>query len=221
MALQLVIGNKNYSSWSLRPWLLLQHFGIPFSEIQVPLFTPGYEDLLRRYSPSLKVPVLIDEELTVWESLAICEYINEEYLDGRALPSMREARALCRAYCHEMHAGFSAIRSELPMNCRARREVDFSAAVRRECARIESLWRRARRRFVDHGDFLFGQFSLADCMYAPVVMRFHTYGMRLGIEAGAYARALRELPAMQRWCKAATREAQRLETFEIGRELPA
>ena len=167
----------------------------------------------------MKVPVLIDEELTVWESMAICEYVNEEYLDGKALPLKREARALCRAYCHEMHAGFHAIRAELPMNCRARRLVKFSAAVIAESERIETLWHRARRRFVEHGQFLFGRFSLADCMYAPVVMRFHTYGVPLGEEAESYARTIRNLPAMRQWCEAAASESQVLEAFEIGDSL--
>lgn len=221
MSLQLVIGNKNYSSWSLRPWLLLEHFNVPFQEIRIPLFVPGYQDELARYSPSLKVPVLIDEELTVWESLAICEYVNDNYLEGKALPAGREARALCRSFCHEMHAGFTALRSAMPMNCRALKTLQPDAAVQRDIERIEALWTQGRRRFVDFGDYLFGRFSLADCMYAPVVMRFHTYGVELGPEAAAYAETMRANPALGRWNAAARDEAEALPEYETGSDCVA
>lgn len=216
MSLQLVIGNKNYSSWSLRPWLLLDHFQIAFREIPIRLFTPGYEELLKRYSPNLKVPVLIDEELTVWESLAICEYVNEQYLHGKAMPAGREARAMCRSFCHEMHVGFPAIRIQLPMNCRALRTVQISPQVASECQRVNGLWTQARRRFVDQGEYLFGRFSLADCMFAPMVLRFHTYGLELGPEAAAYRDFLLDNPSLQRWWAAARREPDVLAAFEVG-----
>jgi glutathione S-transferase len=216
MSLQLVIGNKNYSSWSLRPWMLLDHFEVPFREILIELFSDNYRDELARYSPNLKVPVLIDEELTVWESLAICEYINEQYLDNRALPAGREARALCRSFCSEMHAGFMALRSELPMNCRARKQLSFSAAVEQDIRRVDALWTQARRRFVDRGDYLFGKFSLADCMYAPVVMRFYSYGAELGPEAGDYFQFMLEEPSLKRWRQAAAAEERVLSDFEVG-----
>lgn len=216
--MQLVIGNKNYSSWSLRPWLLLRHFGIDFEEIPIALFTPGYRDQLRRYSPHGKVPVLIDGELTVWESLAIAEYINEQYLQGRALPAGREARALCRAYCHEMHAGFPALREQLPMNCRARRTLQFGEEVQKECRRIETLWRNGRRRFVGMGDYLFGRFSLADCMYAPVALRFRTYGIVPSEEAGDYCEFLLENAALRQWCADAEQESTVIAAAEIGQD---
>jgi glutathione S-transferase len=216
MSLQLVIGSKNYSSWSLRAWMLLNHFEIPFREISIKLFTDNYQKELARYSPSLKVPVLIDEELTVWESLAICEYLNEQYLDNRALPAGREARALCRSFCSEMHAGFMALRSELPMNCRARRKLQFSAAVEQDIRRIDALWTQARRRFADRGSYLFGKFSLADCMYAPVVMRFYTYGAELGPEANDYLQFMLEDPSLTHWRQAAAAEEQVLSNFEVG-----
>jgi glutathione S-transferase len=219
MSLQLVIGNKNYSSWSLRAWLLLAHYELDFHEIPIALFTPGYKDELARYSPSLKVPTLIDEELSVWESLAICEYVNEVYLDGRALPSGREARALCRSFCNEMHAGFSAIRSELPMNCRARKRVTLSPEVLAEVARIDALWTQGRRRFVEFGPYLFGKFSLADCMFAPVVMRFQTYGVALGPEATEYCASMLENPALQRWVAAAREEPLQLPQYEVGEDV--
>jgi len=214
--LQLVIGNKNYSSWSLRAWMLLDHYQLDFREIPVRLFTPGYEEQLQRYSPSMKVPVLIDEELTVWESLAICEYVNENYLQGKAMPAGREARAMCRSFCHEMHAGFATIRSQLPMNCRALKTVQIGPDLAAECSRINALWTQARRRFVDQGDYLFGRFSLADCMFAPIVLRFHTYGIKLGSQASAYRDTMLEDPSVRRWCDAADRESDVLQDFEVG-----
>ena len=216
MSLQLVIGNKNYSSWSLRPWLLLEHFGLDFKEIPIALFTPGYKEELARFSPSLKVPALIDEELTVWESLAICEYVNEVYLEGKALPSGKEARALCRSFCSEMHAGFAAIRAQLPMNCRARKQLELTPEVLQEVDRIDALWTQGRRRFVDFGPYLFGKFSLADCMYAPVVMRFQTYGVSLGPEAQDYKNTMLQNEALQRWVVAAQQESVVLEEYEVG-----
>jgi len=219
MSLQLVIGNKNYSSWSLRAWLMLAHYEVDFQEIPIALFTPGYKDELARYSPSLKVPTLIDEELTVWESLAICEYVNEVYLEGKALPAGREARALCRSFCNEMHAGFMAIRSQLPMNCRSRKKVELTPEVLAEVKRIDALWTQGRRRFVDYGPYLFGKFSIADCMFAPVVLRFKTYGVPLGPEASEYSENLQQNAALQRWIAAAREEELVLEDFEFGAEI--
>lgn len=216
MSLQLVIGNKNYSSWSLRAWLLLDHHQLDYREIPIRLFTPGYEEQLQRYSPTMKVPVLIDEELTVWESLAICEYVNENYLQGEALPAGREARAMCRSFCQEMHAGFTAIRTQLPMNCRALKTVQIGPDLAAECARVNALWTQARRRFVAQGQYLFGNFSLADCMFAPVVLRFHTYGVKLGSEAAAYRDFMLGNPSVQRWCEAASKEPDVLQAFEVG-----
>jgi len=218
MPLQLVIGSKNYSSWSLRPWLLLRHYDLNFGEIRIDLFDAGYEEQLRRYSPSGRVPVLIDEELSVWESLAIIEYLNEVYLDHRALPKGREARALCRSYCAEMHSGFPAIRSELPMNCRARRSLQLSTNLRQEVARVDQLWVKARRRFVNSGDFLFGQFSMADCMFAPVALRFHSYGVQLSATAAEYQQQLLSHKDVHDWCDAAAREKAVLTQFEVGTE---
>ncbi len=219
MSLQLVIGNKNYSSWSLRAWLLLAHYEVDFQEIPIALFTPGYKDELARYAPSLKVPTLIDEELTVWESLAICEYVNEVYLDGKALPTGREARALCRSFCNEMHAGFAAIRSQLPMNCRARKKVTLTPEVLAEVERIDALWTQGRRRFVDFGPYLFGKFSLADCMFAPVVLRFQTYDVPLSPEAAEYSASMMENPALQAWVAAAQEETMELPDFEVGEDV--
>ena len=155
--MKLVIGNKNYSSWSLRAWLLLHHFEIAFEEVRIPLFTEGYIDELRKYSPTLKVPVLIDDGNTIWDSLAICEYISEKYLAGGGLPEKLYDRAICRSYCAEMHSGFTEIRTQMPMNCRARRKIEFSSALSAECHRVDSLWAQARGLAESSGEFLTGK----------------------------------------------------------------
>jgi glutathione S-transferase len=188
--LHLVIGNKNYSSWSMRPWVLLKHFEIEFKETRIPLFVEGYQEELAKYSPTLRVPVLIDGDTRVWDSMAIAEYVNEKYLGNNALPEKMEQRALCRAYCAEMHSGFLAIRNELPMNIRAKREISLSVEVIAEVKRIETLWCDTRNQYSAAGDYLFGKFTLADCMYAPVAMRFHTYGISLSETSSAYVETL-------------------------------
>ncbi len=217
--MQLIIGNKNYSSWSLRPWLLLTHYGVPFEEISVALFTPGYKEELARYSPTLRVPVLKDGGTTIWDSLAICEYLSEKYLEGKAYPMDMEERGLCRSYCSEMHSGFMAIRSEMPMNCRARRRLQISAVAREESRRVDQLFCEARARYARHGDYLFGEFSLADCMFAPIVMRFTTYGIELSEIAQKYMAFMLENPALASWVEAARNEPQMLPDFEFGEEI--
>ncbi len=217
--MQLVIGNKNYSSWSLRPWLLLKHYGLDFQEISIALFTPGYKDELAKYSPTLRVPVLLDGSSTVWDSLAICEYVTEKYLEGKAYPRDIEERALCRSYCSEMHSGFTAIRSEMPMNCRARRSLQLSDSARSECERVDQLFGEARQRFPSRGEYLFGDFSIADCMFAPIVMRFTTYGVVLSDSSQNYMKTLLKNPALAAWVIAAENETQILSDFEVGEAL--
>lgn len=217
--MQLVIGNKNYSSWSLRPWLLLKHFEIPFEEIAIALFTDGYQQQLAQYSPALRVPVLKDGDSTVWDSLAICEYVSEKYLQGSALPSNIEERALCRAYCSEMHSSFMAIRSEMPMNCRARKRLQLTAAAGVDCRRVDQLFSDARAQFSSRGDYLFGDFSLADCMFAPVVMRFITYGINLSDCSQQYVTTMLQNRALGDWIEAARNEPQVLPVFELGEEI--
>jgi len=150
--MQLIIGNKNYSSWSLRPWLLLRHCGVHVEEVGVALFTEGYQEELAKYSPTLRVPVLIDGSHTIWDSLAICEYVSEKYLKNDAFPANVMERALCRSYCSEMHSGFMAIRSEMPMNCRARKRLQISAAAQAECGRVDQLFAEARAQFASGGE---------------------------------------------------------------------
>ncbi len=214
--LKLVIGNKNYSSWSMRPWVLMMHFGVEFEEIRIPLFTPDYQQQLAEYSPNLKVPVLIDGNLTVWDSLAICEYVSEKTLQHKALPESLFQRAQCRAYCAEMHSGFPLIRSQMPMNCRSRRKVDIGPDLAQEIARIEQLWVEAREANSIVGPYLFGSFSLADAFFAPVAMRFRTYGVSLSDAAAEYQETLSNNSAIQAWVTGAAQESEVLEDYEIG-----
>ncbi|TNC79688.1 MAG: glutathione S-transferase [Oleiphilus sp.] len=220
--MKLVIGNKNYSTWSLRPWLMLSVFGLEFEEEQVSLKHTGITERLGQYSPTARVPVLIDEKLTVWDSLAICEYVSERYLDGAGWPAEIEARARARALVCEMHAGFSALRAELPMNCRAHRKVSLTANAQRDIERIAHIWTDTHLEFGKGGPWLFGEFSIADCFYAPVALRFPTYGIELPEAAERYATAIRELPEIKAWIASAIQETETVEEDEAGEpwELP-
>lgn len=206
---QLVIGNKNYSSWSLRPWLLLRHFEVPFDEVRLPLDTPEFQRRIPDYSPTGRVPVLHDGARVVWDSLAICEYVNETFLDGRGWPSDPSLRYLGRCAAAEMHSGFAALRAQLPMNCRRRPDgyrwkPDAEADIRR----VLTLWRELRRRSA--GPFLLGDFGIVDAMFAPVAIRFRGYGVVLDDNARHYSEALFALPAMREWQAAAEAETERL-----------
>ena len=213
--LTLIIGNKNYSSWSMRPWLALRQAGIPFEEVRIPLYCPGSEAELAKWSPSGLVPTLHDGGIRVWDSLAICEYLHERFPDKQLWPADAEARAVARSVSAEMHAGFSALRRDMSMNIRAHRPGQGRTP---ECLadieRILAIWTDCRARFGSGGDFLFGRFSIADAMYAPVVLRFQTYGVALEGAARDYAAAVRALPAMQAWVADAVAETERIEMFE-------
>jgi glutathione S-transferase len=215
-ALTLIIGNHNYSSWSLRPWLFLRMHGIEFELIRIPLDEPGTAAALAAHSPTSRVPVLLDGDLVVWESLAICEHAAEKAgIDG--WPRDPAARAAARSWAHEMHAGFAAMRHEFPMNCRARRRGPrASPAAAQDIARIGEIWTDARARFGDDGDWLCGEFGIVDAMYAPVVMRALTYGWGLPAPAAAYARHLASCDAMQEWVAAARAETETIEHEEVG-----
>lgn len=203
----LVIGNKNYSSWSLRPWLLLRRFGIDFDEIKLPLDTPEFYARVRDYSPAARVPVLIDGDLRVWDSLAICEYANEVFLDGRGWPADRAARARARAVSAEMHSGFAALRTNMPMNTQRRGPAPaIDADTAKDIARIRAIWRETRERHADQGPFLFGAFSIADAMYVPVALRFVSYAVDLGAVECAYVDTLLALPALREWLAEAATE---------------
>lgn len=209
----LIIGNKNYSSWSLRPWLLLRQFGVAFNEVKLTLDTPEFHARIAEFSPAGRVPVLLDGELHVWDSLAIAEYVNERFLDGRGWPQARADRAEARVICAEMHSGFTALRRELPMNCRKRVRADsigagvVSADAARDVARVQAIWRQARSGHSHTGAFLFGAFGIADAMYAPVVMRFISYDVALGAVERAYVDTVAALPALREWIADAETEA--------------
>ncbi len=205
--LTLVIGNKNYSSWSLRPWLALRQAGAPFAEEFIGLRRPETRARILSYSGAGRVPVLIDGEVTVWESLAICEYVAELFPEAGLWPDDRGARAICRSVATEMHSGFADLRQTLPMDYRASLALpELGEQVADDIARIQAVWRMARRRFGAGGPFLFGRFSVADAMYAPVVTRFNTYGVAQDEVVKAYSDAILELPAMQEWLAAARTE---------------
>jgi glutathione S-transferase len=214
--LTLVIGNKNYSSWSLRGWLFLRHTGAAFREIRIGLDQPDTRTRIAQYTPAGRVPVLIDGDVTVWDSLAICEYLNEKFPAAGGWPAAAAARAQARAVAAEMHSGFQALRSELPMNIRARRRVTPSAAAAADIARVLASWESCRERHGAGGPFLFGRFSIADAMYAPVVFRFRTYGILLSGAAAAYAEALLADPAVGEWVAAALAETEIVPSDEAG-----
>ena len=217
--MKLVIANKNYSSWSLRPWFLLKESHIEFTEIREPLNYKNLKEQLGKYSPTCKVPVLMDGDLTVWDSLAICEYISEKYLNGRGWPQEQRARAQARAICAEMHSGFQALRNEMPMNCRASRKVDISVAAERDVKRIDNIWSQYPREHAAEGSWLFGKFSIADCMFAPMALRFKTYGTVLSESATQYMKSVLVNKNIQEWVKAALAETEIVPENEAGIEV--
>jgi glutathione S-transferase len=207
--MKLVIGNKNYSSWSLRPWIAMKAVGIPFEEILIPFGSPignaDFKAKIAPYTPSGRVPALVDDDMRVWETLAVLEYLAEKFPEKQLWPADGKARAEARAVASEMHAGFSALRGECPMNIRRPvRERALSAAAQADVARIEAMWSEARARH--GGPFLFGKFSAADAMYAPVVTRFHTYGVKVSRDTLAYMEVVMALPAFGEWRAASIAE---------------
>jgi glutathione S-transferase len=213
-SLVLIVGNKNYSSWSLRPWLAMKQLGLEFEERRVSLYVPGAKEQLLGYSPAGKVPILIDGERRVWESLAILEYLAERH--PSLWPAAPAARALARSISAEMHSGFAALRQHMSMNIRKRHPgKGRTAESLADIARIVAMWSDCRAHFGAGGPFLFGAFSAADAMYAPVVLRFRTYAVELPPPCRAYADAVLELPALHEWMDDAEREAESLPQFEM------
>ena len=209
----LVIGNKSYSSWSLRPWLAMKHAGIPFDEVRIPLYADSHLAKIANYSPAGRVPVLVAGSVTVWDSLAILEYLAEHHPEKRLWPAQAATRAHARAVSAEMHAGFSALRSNMTMNVRRSFPgVGMTPEVQADIARIEAMWTDSLTRY--GGPFLFGGFSIADAMYAPVATRFRTYAVALSGAAARYADDLLALPAMQEWYAAARAETEVLPQYE-------
>jgi glutathione S-transferase len=216
MTLKLVIGNKNYSSWSMRPWLALRANDIPFEEIFIPLYT-GDADKQRilSFTHSGKVPVLVDGDITIWDSLAIIEYVAERFPDMQLWPEDRARRAHARSISAEMHSGFAALRNECGMNLhRPVGAISLSADARTNIARVQQIWTECRERHRKLGPFLFGSFSAADAMFAPVVHRFRTYAIAVGPEVQTYMDAMMSLPAFQEWTRAALAETIVIERFE-------
>jgi|tagenome__1003787_1003787.scaffolds.fasta_scaffold20139078_1 glutathione S-transferase len=215
----LVIANKCYSSWSLRPWLLLRQLGIPFDEVLIPLDQPDTKAAILKHSPAGKVPVLIEGAVTVWESIAIMDHVGETFEDAQVWPRDLNARAMARSVAAEMHAGFGALRSACPMNLGKRYAPrDRGEAVGRDVARITAIWRDARSRFGAGGPFLFGAFSAADAMYAPVVTRFDTYSIPVDPVSRAYMDTILSLAAFREWREAALREPWMTPSDEVDEE---
>jgi len=213
--LTLIIGNKNYSSWSLRPWLLMKQAGIPFRERLIPLRSATWESQIQALSPSGRVPALHDGDLRVWDSLAICEYLAERHPEKQLWPAEPAARAAARSVSAEMHSGFQALRQHMFMNIRRRwPDRGHDPEALRDIERITQIWNDCRRRHAADGPFLFGRFSIADAMYAPIPLRFQTYGVGVDGPAGEYARLLLALPAMQEWVEAAQGETEQLAHYE-------
>ena len=215
MTLKLILANKAYSSWSLRPWILLKQFKIPFEEIVIPMDQPDTRANMLKYAPTGKCPSLQDGKIAVWESLAIIEYVAESYPDKPIWPRPKTARAHARSLASEMHAGFQAFRQACPVNFRRKpRAIELSDEVRADVGRIEKAWAHARSTFGKTGPFLFGRFSAADAMFAPVVNRFHAYDIPVAGTTQAYIEAIMALPAWKAWIVDAEAEPWRIERYE-------
>jgi glutathione S-transferase len=215
--MKLIIGNKNYSSWSLRPWFLMAAHDLPFEEVRIPLDQPDTAARIAEHNKAGKVPVLKDGDVTVWDSLAICEYLSEQYLDGRGWPSDIAARAEARACSAEMHSGLQAIRGQMPMNCRATgRKVLMTPELEKEIARVDSLWSVCRAKYAALGPWMFGEFSIADCMFAPVASRFATYGVALSESAAQYQQQVLNHDKMKLWVAHGQAETEVVEADEAG-----
>ena len=217
METKLIIGNKNYSSWSLRAWLLLKEAGIEFFEHRIALDQPQSTREIASFSQAGQVPVLQLDDVTVWDTLAIAETVAERWPDKNLWPADAAARAHARAICAEMHSGFQNIRSSMPMNCRAMgRKIALPDELGRDIDRIIAIWSDCYHRYGDSGGWLFDHFTVADAMFAPVVLRFRTYGINLPESAGYYPQRLLESEAMQEWLLAAESEIEVIDREEAG-----
>lgn len=218
MTATLIVGSKNYSSWSMRAGVALDHAGLPHDEVVIPLGLPDTRERILEHSPAGLVPILKHEGRTVWDSLAIIEYLAEQADPGKLWPADAAARAMARAISAEMHAGFAALRRELPMNCRRRyRRFQVGEDAGKDVARVQAVWRDARNRFgrPAGGDFLFGDFGAADAMYAPVVSRFATYGVTGDAVVEGYAEAVLAYPAVKKWIDGA-RDEPKIARYEFA-----
>jgi glutathione S-transferase len=216
-ALKLAIGNKNYSSWSMRPWLALRANNIPFEETVIPLYTddPADKQRILSFSRAGKVPVLVDGDITVWDSLAIIEYVGERFPDAKLWPEDRASRAHARSVCAEMHSGFMALRNECGMNLhRPVGAVTLSEDAQANVARVQEIWLACRERYGAAGPYLFGRFGAADAMFAPVVHRFRTYAIAVAPVVKTYMETMMALPAFQEWTRDGLAETLVIEKFE-------
>lgn len=214
--LHLVIGNKNYSSWSLRPWMALSMAGIPFTETVIPLETPETRRLIAEHTPAGRVPVLKHGRLAIWESLAIMEYLAELFPEKHLWPKAVSARVMARTVSNEMHAGFSALRNACPINLRRpRKSVVMSDAIMGDVERIEDIWRQCRAKFGKGGTYLFGKFGIADAMFAPVVTRLDTYDIPVAADSRAYMNNVMDSEAFRSWKEAALKETWIVPSDEV------
>ncbi len=214
---KLIIGNKNYSSWSLRAWFLLREADIDFDEHRIALDTEDTARQIAEFSPAGRVPALLLDDVTVWDSLAIAETVAERWPAKKLWPDDAAARAHARSISAEMHAGFGELRSRMPMNCRAMgRRVALPDALTHEIDRVFEIWSDCGRRYGDSGPWLFGEFSIADAMYAPVVLRFRTYGINLPESARRFADRVLQSEAMQAWLLSCETETEVIEHEEVG-----
>jgi glutathione S-transferase len=214
--MKLIIGNKKYSSWSLRPWIAMKQIGLTFDEVVIPMNMPNTRADMLAHSPTGLVPTLIDGDVTIFETIAILEYLNDKFPKAQLWPKDIAARAHARAISAEMHAGFAALRRDCPMNmCRAVKKHIVSPEAAKNAERIDALWVDARKRFGQGGEFLFGHFTNADAMFAPVVNRFHVYDLPRSKTAQAYMNAVMALPAWKEWEKAAQAETWVIASSEV------
>jgi glutathione S-transferase len=212
--LKIVVGNKNYSSWSMRGWLMVKKTRQPFEEVVIGLDRPDTAENIKKYSPSGRVPVLLSGALTVWDSLAIGEYLAEAYPAASLWPKDAEARAVARSISAEMHSGFVSLRTHCPMKMKERIQQDTPQEALDDAARVRGIWTSTRERYGSNGPFLFGSFTIADAMFAPVVSRFRTYGLPITGPAAAYAEAVWNDPDFQMWYEAARSETLRVPKYE-------
>ncbi len=215
--MKLVIGNKNYSSWSMRPWIAMKQIGLTFEEVVIPMNQPETRARMLEHSPTGLVPTLIDGDVTIFETIAILEYLNDKHPDAGLWPRDIAVRAHARAISAEMHAGFAALRRDCPMNIRRPvRRHEPSPEALAQARRVDALWTDARTRYGKGGPFLFGAFTAADAMYAPVVNRFHTYDVPRSPTAQAYMDAMMALPAWKEWEAASRAEPWVIDKSEVG-----
>lgn len=214
---RLIVANRNYSSWSLRAWLYLTESGVPFEEIRIPIFTERWEKEILRYNPAGRAPVLLDGDVTVWDSAAIIEYVRRRHPEAIGWPDDEVAQAHALSISYEMHSGFMALRDELPQNIRARNPLDpnrLSPACRAQIERIDEIWSDCREKYGASGEWLFGAFSIADVMYAPVALRFVTYSIPVSARAQEFVKAISDLKSVRDWARCAAAEEETLDFID-------